>query len=172
MHVISISRHQCWLCFTHVILSHAVRLGASLFALQAFFLSHKTDELHFWSVQLHNLPANYSELVVTGDDEGIFGVDASFLYALKPLDREKQPSYSLQVRCHVTLRHIPSRHVITHRIYVYHKAHHRISHHTTPQNNTSHHIASYCVLFDKAYCILLYCDVSYRIVWKSYGLST
>lgn len=35
--------------------------------------------------------------MVTGDDEGIFGVDAQFLYALKPLDREKQPSYSLQV---------------------------------------------------------------------------
>ncbi|XP_071382843.1 cadherin-16-like, partial [Centroberyx affinis] len=47
--------------------------------------------------KLHSLPANYSDLVVTGDDEGIFGVDAGFLYALKPLDREKQPSYSLQV---------------------------------------------------------------------------
>lgn len=47
--------------------------------------------------QLHSLPANYSDLVVTGDDEGIFGVDSHFLYALKPLDREKQPSYSLQV---------------------------------------------------------------------------
>lgn len=47
--------------------------------------------------QLHNLPPNHTELAVTGDDEGIFGVDAQFLYALKPLDREKQPSYSLQV---------------------------------------------------------------------------
>uniref|UniRef100_A0A3Q2YZ69 Cadherin-17-like n=1 Tax=Hippocampus comes TaxID=109280 RepID=A0A3Q2YZ69_HIPCM len=37
------------------------------------------------------------DLSVTGDDEGIFGVDSQFLYALKPLDREKQPSYSLQV---------------------------------------------------------------------------
>lgn len=50
-----------------------------------------------FSVKLHSLPANYSDLVVTGDVEGIFGVDAQFLYALKPLDREKQPSYSLQV---------------------------------------------------------------------------
>lgn len=50
-----------------------------------------------YSVKLHSLPANYSDLMVTGDDEGIFGVDAQFLYALKPLDREKQPSYSLQV---------------------------------------------------------------------------
>lgn len=49
------------------------------------------------AAQLHNLPGNYSDVVVTGDDEGIFGVDAQFLYALKPLDREKQPSYSLQV---------------------------------------------------------------------------
>uniref|UniRef100_A0A3Q3K6C2 Cadherin domain-containing protein n=1 Tax=Monopterus albus TaxID=43700 RepID=A0A3Q3K6C2_MONAL len=38
------------------------------------------------------------DLVVTGDDEGIFGVDAQFLYALQPLDREKQPSYSLQLQ--------------------------------------------------------------------------
>ncbi|XP_030622745.1 cadherin-17 [Chanos chanos] len=35
--------------------------------------------------------------MVTGDEEGIFGVESGFLYALKPLDREKQPSYSLQV---------------------------------------------------------------------------
>lgn len=35
--------------------------------------------------------------MLTGDDEGIFGIDAQFLYAIKPLDREKQPSYSLQV---------------------------------------------------------------------------
>ncbi|XP_051920034.1 cadherin-16 [Hippocampus zosterae] len=47
--------------------------------------------------KLHSLPGNYSDLSVTGDDEGIFGVDSQFLYALKPLDREKQPSYSLQV---------------------------------------------------------------------------
>uniref|UniRef100_A0A3B3YDZ2 Cadherin domain-containing protein n=1 Tax=Poecilia mexicana TaxID=48701 RepID=A0A3B3YDZ2_9TELE len=40
--------------------------------------------------------AKYSDLLLTGDDEGIFGVDAQFLYAIKPLDREKQPSYSLQ----------------------------------------------------------------------------
>ena len=52
-------------------------------------------------LQLHSLPSNYSDLVVTGDDEGIFGVDAQFLYALKPLDREKQPSYSLQVAHHI-----------------------------------------------------------------------
>lgn len=51
----------------------------------------------FCGKKLHSLPGNYSDLVVTGDDEGIFGVDAQFLYALKPLDREKQPSYSLQV---------------------------------------------------------------------------
>jgi len=53
--------------------------------------------LFFFSAQLHNLPSNYTDLVLTGDDEGIFGVDAQFLYAIKPLDREKQPSYSLQV---------------------------------------------------------------------------
>lgn len=47
--------------------------------------------------QLHNLPSNSTDLVLTGDDEGIFGVDAQFLFAIKPLDREKQPSYSLQV---------------------------------------------------------------------------
>lgn len=52
----------------------------------------------FLNVQLHGLPSNYTDLAVTGDDEGIFGVDAQFLYALKPLDREKQPSYSLQVQ--------------------------------------------------------------------------
>ncbi|KAF0043091.1 hypothetical protein F2P81_004428 [Scophthalmus maximus] len=51
----------------------------------------------WYLAKLHSLPGNYSDLVVTGDDEGIFGVDAQFLYALKPLDREKQPSYSLQV---------------------------------------------------------------------------
>lgn len=51
----------------------------------------------FLNVQLHGLPSNYTDLAVTGDDEGIFGMDAQFLYALKPLDREKQPSYSLQV---------------------------------------------------------------------------
>ncbi|KAJ3593515.1 hypothetical protein NHX12_005849 [Muraenolepis orangiensis] len=48
--------------------------------------------------KLPSLDTNYSELQIRGDDEGIFGVDAAFLYALKPLDREKQPSYSLQVR--------------------------------------------------------------------------
>ncbi|CAI5645233.1 unnamed protein product [Oreochromis niloticus] len=51
----------------------------------------------WYLTKLQSLPSNYSDLVVTGDDEGIFGVDAQFLYALKPLDREKQPSYSLQV---------------------------------------------------------------------------
>ncbi|KAK7913256.1 hypothetical protein WMY93_013467 [Mugilogobius chulae] len=51
----------------------------------------------WYLAKLHSLPANYSDLVVTGDDEGIFGVDSQFLYAIKPLDREKQPSYSLQV---------------------------------------------------------------------------
>uniref|UniRef100_A0A3P9QGB6 Cadherin 16 n=1 Tax=Poecilia reticulata TaxID=8081 RepID=A0A3P9QGB6_POERE len=50
----------------------------------------------WYLAKLHNLPSNYSDLVLTGDDEGIFGVDAQFLYAIKPLDREKQPSYSLQ----------------------------------------------------------------------------
>ncbi|XP_030233707.1 cadherin-16 [Gadus morhua] len=47
--------------------------------------------------KLPSLTTNYSELLIRGDDEGIFGVDAAFLYALKPLDREKQPSYSLQM---------------------------------------------------------------------------
>lgn len=47
--------------------------------------------------KLPSLDTNYSELQIRGDDEGIFGVDAAFLYALKPLDREKQPSYSLQM---------------------------------------------------------------------------
>uniref|UniRef100_A0A3B4AKW8 Cadherin domain-containing protein n=1 Tax=Periophthalmus magnuspinnatus TaxID=409849 RepID=A0A3B4AKW8_9GOBI len=51
----------------------------------------------WYLAKLHSLPANHSDLVVTGDDEGIFGVDSQFLYAIKPLDREKQPSYSLQV---------------------------------------------------------------------------
>lgn len=62
----------------------------------------QTDVLliFFCFLQLQSLPVNYSDLVVTGDDEGIFGVDAQFLYALKPLDREKQPSYSLQVSNH------------------------------------------------------------------------
>lgn len=44
---------------------------------------------------------------MTGDDEGIFGVDAQFLFALKPLDREKQPSYSLQVPSHLLLMQVP-----------------------------------------------------------------
>ncbi|MEQ2243185.1 hypothetical protein ILYODFUR_004465, partial [Ilyodon furcidens] len=51
----------------------------------------------WYLAKFHNLPSNYTDLVLTGDDEGIFGVDAQFLYAIKPLDREKQPSYSLQV---------------------------------------------------------------------------
>lgn len=61
-------------------------------------------------MQLRSLPGNYSDLVVTGDDEGIFGVDAQFLYALKPLDREKQPSYSLQVPYHIMSCHTVARH--------------------------------------------------------------
>ncbi|KAF7664746.1 hypothetical protein LDENG_00167540 [Lucifuga dentata] len=59
----------------------------------------------WYLAKLHSLPANYSDLVVTGDDEGIFGVDAGFLYALKPLDREKQPSYSLQVSFRTSVHH-------------------------------------------------------------------
>uniref|UniRef100_A0A3Q2ZRR9 Cadherin 16 n=1 Tax=Kryptolebias marmoratus TaxID=37003 RepID=A0A3Q2ZRR9_KRYMA len=50
----------------------------------------------WYLTKLHNLPSNSTDVVLTGDDEGIFGVDAQFLYAIKPLDREKQPSYSLQ----------------------------------------------------------------------------
>ncbi|KAJ0002295.1 hypothetical protein NQD34_002091 [Periophthalmus magnuspinnatus] len=46
----------------------------------------------WYLAKLHSLPANHSDLVVTGDDEGIFGVDSQFLYAIKPLDREKQPT--------------------------------------------------------------------------------
>ncbi|XP_036400098.1 cadherin-16 [Megalops cyprinoides] len=51
----------------------------------------------WYLTKLPNLPAGHSNLTVTGDEEGIFGVDSGFLYALKPLDREKQPTYSLQV---------------------------------------------------------------------------
>ncbi|MFT7816774.1 cadherin-16 [Arapaima gigas] len=47
--------------------------------------------------KLPNLPGEYGNVTVSGDNEGIFGVDSGFLYALKPFDREKQPSYSLQV---------------------------------------------------------------------------
>lgn len=52
-------------------------------------------------LQLPELPLTYSDLTVSGDDEGIFGVESGFLYALKPLDRERQPSYSLQVKNHM-----------------------------------------------------------------------
>jgi len=55
---------------------------------------------HILIFQLLDLPLTYSDLTVSGDDEGIFGVESGFLYALKPLDREKQPSYSLQVQNH------------------------------------------------------------------------
>ncbi|XP_028812559.1 cadherin-17 isoform X2 [Denticeps clupeoides] len=51
----------------------------------------------WYLAKLPDLPATYTDLMVTGDDEDIFGVEAGILYALKPLDREKQPSYSLQV---------------------------------------------------------------------------
>ncbi|XP_066511364.1 cadherin-16-like [Hoplias malabaricus] len=51
----------------------------------------------WYLTKLPDLPLTYTDLTVSGDDEGIFGVEAGFLYALKPLDREKQPSYSLQV---------------------------------------------------------------------------
>ncbi|XP_062405374.1 cadherin-16 [Sardina pilchardus] len=51
----------------------------------------------WYLAKLHDLPMTYTDLVLTGDDEGTFGVEGGMLYALKPLDREKQPSYSLQV---------------------------------------------------------------------------
>ncbi|XP_026863205.2 cadherin-16 isoform X2 [Electrophorus electricus] len=51
----------------------------------------------WYLTKLPDLPLTYTDLMVGGDDEGIFGVESGFLYALKPLDREKQPSYSLQV---------------------------------------------------------------------------
>lgn len=64
----------------------------------AFKEEHSLMICNFYSAeQLNILPANCSDVVVTGDDEGIFGIEAQFLYAIKPLDREKQPSYSLQV---------------------------------------------------------------------------
>uniref|UniRef100_A0A3P9JDH0 Cadherin 16, KSP-cadherin n=1 Tax=Oryzias latipes TaxID=8090 RepID=A0A3P9JDH0_ORYLA len=50
----------------------------------------------WYLAKLTNLPSNYTDLVVSGDEDGIFGIDGQFLYATKPLDREKQPSYSLQ----------------------------------------------------------------------------
>ncbi len=58
------------------------------------------DNNHILILQLPDLPLTYSDLTVSGDDEGIFGVESGFLYALKPLDREKQLSYSLQVQNH------------------------------------------------------------------------
>ncbi|KAL6461406.1 hypothetical protein MHYP_G00295500 [Metynnis hypsauchen] len=51
----------------------------------------------WYLTKLPDLPLTYTDLTVSGDDEGIFGVESGFLYALKPLDREKQPSYSLHV---------------------------------------------------------------------------
>ncbi|XP_017579201.1 cadherin-16 [Pygocentrus nattereri] len=51
----------------------------------------------WYLTKLPDLPLTYADLTVSGDDEGIFGVESGFLYALKPLDREKQPSYSLHV---------------------------------------------------------------------------
>ncbi|KAI4889934.1 hypothetical protein NFI96_025506 [Prochilodus magdalenae] len=51
----------------------------------------------WYLTKLPDLPSTYTDLMVNGDDEGIFGVESGFLYALKPLDREKQPSYSLHV---------------------------------------------------------------------------
>lgn len=65
--------------------------------------NNKIKSICFSPPQLYNLPPNHTDLVVTGDDEGIFGVDSQFLYALKPLDREKQPSYSLQVASQLLL---------------------------------------------------------------------
>ncbi|KAL2088651.1 hypothetical protein ACEWY4_015550 [Coilia grayii] len=51
----------------------------------------------WYLAKLHALPLTYTDLLLTGDEDGIFGVEGGMLYALKPLDREKQPSYSLQV---------------------------------------------------------------------------
>ncbi|KAK1802292.1 hypothetical protein P4O66_021955, partial [Electrophorus voltai] len=62
-----------------------------------FHYSENFSPLLEFFPQLPDLPLTYTDLMVGGDDEGIFGVESGFLYALKPLDREKQPSYSLQV---------------------------------------------------------------------------
>ncbi|XP_076852910.1 cadherin-16 isoform X2 [Brachyhypopomus gauderio] len=51
----------------------------------------------WYLTKLPDLPLTYTDLMVSGDEEGTFGVESGFLYALKPLDRETQPSYSLQV---------------------------------------------------------------------------
>ncbi|XP_058849734.1 cadherin-16 isoform X2 [Acipenser ruthenus] len=51
----------------------------------------------FYIVKLPKQALGSYHFTLTGDDEGVFGVDSGFLYATAPFDREKHPSYTLQV---------------------------------------------------------------------------
>ncbi|XP_041077637.1 cadherin-16-like [Polyodon spathula] len=51
----------------------------------------------FYIAKLPKQAVGSYHFTLTGDDEGVFGVDSGFLYATEPFDREKHPSYTLQV---------------------------------------------------------------------------
>ncbi|XP_041123600.1 cadherin-16-like [Polyodon spathula] len=51
----------------------------------------------FYIVKLPMQAVGSYNFTLTGDDEGVFGVYSGFLYATAPFDREKHPSYMLQV---------------------------------------------------------------------------